>query len=121
MKCPKCDAEMELVTHEGVTIDRCTSCKGIWFDADEQKLLKEKNGAEAVDIGDSSVGKKMDKITDIACPRCNVKMIRMVDATSKPIDYEACTRCYGIFLDAGEFRELGDTTMSEYLRGLLAK
>ena len=41
MNCPKCQAAMELITFEGVTVDRCTACKGIWFDANEQKLLKE--------------------------------------------------------------------------------
>lgn len=118
MKCPKCDAEMELVTYEGVTVDRCTGCKGIWFDANEQKWLKEKKGSEVIDIGDVATGKKMDKITKINCPRCHTPMIRMVDVDQHHIDYEACTTCYGIFLDAGEFKDLKDYTMSEYLKGM---
>ena len=118
MDCPKCNATMELVTFEGVTVDRCTACKGIWFDANEQKWLKEKKGSEAIDIGDVTVGKKMDKITNYLCPRCHCSMIRMVDVDQHHIDYEACTVCYGIFLDAGEFRDLKDYTMSEYLKGL---
>ncbi len=51
---------------------------------------------------------------------CHGHMIRMVDNDQQPIDYEACTTCYGIFLDAGEFRVLKDFTMSEYLQGLFA-
>jgi uncharacterized protein len=122
MDCPKCKAAMELVTFEGVTIDRCTACKGMWFDANEQKWLKElgTKGAEAVDVGDPVVGRKMDKITDYACPRCGegTTMMRMVVVDEKPMDYEACPKCYGIFLDAGEFRALKDWSMSEYLAGL---
>ncbi len=118
MKCPKCNAAMELVTFEGVTVDRCTACKGIWFDANEQKLLKEKKGSEVIDTGDIATGKKMDKIHNIQCPRCHTPMIRMVDVDQHHIDYEACTVCYGIFLDAGEFKDLKDYTMSEYLREL---
>src|SRR5690242_10974545 len=118
MKCPKCNAQMELVTYEGVTVDRCTGCKGIWFDANEQRLLKEKKGAEVIDIGDAAIGKRMDKITDIKCPRCESKMIRMVDVDQQHIDFEACTSCFGIFLDAGEFKDLKDFTVSEYLKGL---
>ena len=110
---------MELVTYEGVTIDRCTQCKGMWFDANEQKLLKDHQGSEAIDIGDPTVGRKMDKINDIQCPRCRTAMIRMVHVDQQPTDYEACTNCYGIFLDAGEFKELKECSMSEYLSALL--
>jgi Zn-finger nucleic acid-binding protein len=111
---------METVTFEGITIDRCTGCKGIWFDANEQKHLKERKGSEVVDAGDVLVGRKMDKITNILCPRCHGPMIRMVDVDQHHIDYEACTTCYGIFLDAGEFKDMKDYTVSEYLRGMFA-
>ena len=40
MKCPKCAAAMELVMYEDISVDRCVACKGIWFDANEQKLIK---------------------------------------------------------------------------------
>ena len=42
MRCPKCGHEMKEETLEGVTIDRCTYCEGIFFDAGEldQVLLK---------------------------------------------------------------------------------
>ena len=120
MNCPKCKAAMELVTFEGVTVDRCSACKGIWFDANEQKELKGKKGADAIDTGDAVVGKKMDKIHDIRCPRCNVPMIWMVEVDSQSIDYEACTKCFGIFLDAGEFKHLKGANISDYLRGLFS-
>jgi len=109
---------METVSFDNVTVDRCTGCKGIWFDANEQKQLKEKKGSESIDSGDIAMGKKMDKITDIECPRCHNKMIRMVDVDQHHIDYEACTTCYGIFLDAGEFKDLKNYTVSDYLKGL---
>ena len=42
MRCPKCGHEMKEETLEGVTIDRCSHCEGIFFDAGEldQVLLK---------------------------------------------------------------------------------
>jgi Zn-finger nucleic acid-binding protein len=48
-------------------------------------------------------------------------MIRMVDVDQHHIDYEACTTCYGIFLDAGEFKDLKSFTIADYLRGLFHK
>lgn len=120
MKCPKCNASMASVTFEEVTVDRCTECGGMWFDADEARLLKEKKGSDVIDSGDPALGRRMDRITNINCPRCARPMIRMVDVGEQAIDYEACSHCYGIFLDAGEFRVLTDWTMSDYLRGLFS-
>ena len=42
MKCPKCGHEMKEEALEGVKIDRCSFCEGIYFDAGEldQVLLK---------------------------------------------------------------------------------
>ena len=35
MKCPKCGHDMKEETLKGVTIDRCSFCEGIYFDAGE--------------------------------------------------------------------------------------
>jgi hypothetical protein len=42
MKCPKCGHDMKEETLENVSVDRCTHCEGIYFDAGEldQVLLK---------------------------------------------------------------------------------
>ncbi len=121
MECPKCHATMEIVTFAGVTIDRCTACKGLWFDAHELTWLKEKNGSEIIDSAVPDVGSQMDTITDYPCPRCHVAMIRMLTSDDEPVNYEACTACFGIFLDAGEFQRISDTSMSAYLKGLFSR
>ena len=53
MKCPKCGMDLTEVKHEGITIDRCVSCNGTWFDAGEMKQLagdKEGFAAKVVSI-----------------------------------------------------------------------
>ena len=52
MNCPKCNAAMEKVTFEGVEVDRCTRCGGLWFDFQEQQQLKPLKGAAAIDTSD---------------------------------------------------------------------
>ena len=37
--CPKCDGTLEEITHEGVLVDRCNKCKGVWLDAGELERL----------------------------------------------------------------------------------
>ena len=49
LNCPKCKAAMEKVAFGGVTVDRCVSCKGLWFDATEREQLRDTEGAEALD------------------------------------------------------------------------
>ena len=46
MRCPKCGHEMKEEALEGVTIDRCSHCEGIYFDAGEldRVLLKHDEG-----------------------------------------------------------------------------
>jgi uncharacterized protein len=41
MRCPRCQSsELAELDREGVTIDRCSSCRGIWLDRGElEKLL----------------------------------------------------------------------------------
>ena len=73
MQCPKCEATMEehsLSTLKGkVTVDRCSGCRGLWFDIGEAEALKEKWMSDYVDDGDPNVGKTHNLIRDINCPR----------------------------------------------------
>ncbi len=39
MRCPKCGGELTEVVHEGILIDRCGSCQGIFLDAGELEAL----------------------------------------------------------------------------------
>lgn len=41
MKCPKCGMDLMEIQYKGVTLDRCVSCGGTWFDAGEMEHLVE--------------------------------------------------------------------------------
>ena len=43
LTCPKCDGRLAEVSYDGVTIDRCNECNGVWLDAGELELLAEKD------------------------------------------------------------------------------
>jgi len=112
---------MEPVVYEGIEVDRCSNCKGIWFDMLEAEHLKELDHAETIDIGDPEVGKKYNKIDQIDCPRCGTQMIRMVDAGQPHIWYESCSVCYGLFFDAGEFTDYKEESILDFFGDLLGK
>lgn len=121
MQCPKCAHDMERVTFNGVEVDRCKLCKGIWFDATEHEKLREMEGAEAIDVGDPQVGELFNREEGINCPVCKVRMIPMVDKDQTHIWYEGCTVCYGVFFDAGEFKDFKFHTLMDVIRGLRAR
>ena len=119
MQCPKCQSPMEAVTQLDTTVQRCTGCAGLWFQAADHETLKA--AADQIDTGDAAVGAEHNKIDRFNCPVCqHIPMIRMVDAAQPHIRFESCTGCHGRFYDAGEFRDFAEHDFSEFLRILVA-
>ena len=119
MNCPKCRAAMAKVEFDGVEVDRCTLCDGIWFDALEKEQLRDTPGAaEAIDVGRTPEDATSDR-RHLLCPVCKTLMIPMtVHGGPAGLVYESCTVCYGAFMDAGEFREFArGGGLVEQLRG----
>jgi acetyl-CoA carboxylase beta subunit len=48
MKCPKCGADLLTEEYQGIHVDRCTKCDGIWFDAGEVEQLLENQTQEGI-------------------------------------------------------------------------
>ena len=119
MNCPKCSAEFEKVSFNGIEIDRCTGCKGLWFDLLEKDDLIKIRGSESIDIGDEQVGKNYRDMRKTQCPKCNRPMLPMVDKDQFHIKYEACGDCFGTFFDAGEFRDLKERSVLERFSQML--
>lgn len=119
MNCPKCESEMEKVSYEGIEVDRCTNCGGIWFELLEAEKLEKLEGSEAVDAGNAKLGKAYNLMDRIDCPLCKTQMIRMVDPGQHHIWFEGCTVCHGTFFDAGEFKDLKHVTVMDVVKNLL--
>ncbi len=121
MNCPKCDAPMEKVTYQWMEVDRCTNCRGIWFDRREREQLKGMAGAESIDIGDAKVGAEYNQTGEIMCPTCQVKMLKMIAPKQPHIWYESCPTCYGSFFDAGEFKDYKEETVLDLVKDMFAE
>ena len=120
MRCPKCRSDMEQIDYEGTEIDRCTTCKGLWFDAGEIEAVQSKKAATAIDTGSAAVGRKSNTLDRYQCPRCSGAMVRVVDARQPHIWFETCSSCQGSFLDAGELRDLATVSISDFFKDLVA-
>ncbi len=119
MQCPKCFSDMEVVEFNGVEIDRCTNCYGLWFDHLEQEILKKLEGAESIDIGDEFVGARLNEILDVPCPVCNIRMEQVLHTDPFEIKFESCPECQGIWFDAGEFRDYMEEEIYEQFKSVV--
>jgi PAT family beta-lactamase induction signal transducer AmpG len=116
MRCPKCRSDMELLEIDGVEIDRCSSCHGLWFDPGEVEKLRNKEIAAAIDVGDPARGREWSTTDRYRCPRCGDRMLRMTDPKQQHIWYEECEACHGSYFDAGEFVDLATLSVSDLLK-----
>lgn len=113
---------MEQVQICGIEIDRCTRCKGIWFDQQEQSQIKCARGSHKADIGHQAIGEHYNAIRDIQCPRCNVSMQEEELKRGRiPIQIETCPKCQGCYFDAGEFRDFAEPTILEFAKDLVTR
>ncbi len=119
MRCPKCRADMEPIEFDGTEIDRCKICNGIWFDAGEIEILRNRQAAAAIDTGDAAVGKQNNAVDEYQCPRCSGAMVRVVDPQQRHIWYETCGSCNGSYLDAGELLDLSKMTITDFFKDLV--
>ncbi len=101
MKCPKCKiAEMLPATYEGVEVDRCPRCEGMYFDKGELEHMLVSRSAEGVDRSEFTVLSDKHDMMVGRCQRCDVEMRPMVGHAGLRID--RCPNCGGIYLDQGE-------------------
>lgn len=106
MKCPKCQIEnLGEFSVEGVTVNRCPACDGVWFDAHEltELLAEDARHVSALlrsRVQDQADGKKGQ------CPRDSAALLRVYSSIDKSVIIDACPECHGIWLDGGEFAKL---------------
>jgi uncharacterized protein len=103
LMCARCSGELEELHVGGVTIERCESCRGLFFDSGElSRVLTEgdpgTNPAEAAEADGHG--------QPPTCPRCQIEMDRLPTGGSGRFAYDVCSACNGMWLDAGELAHL---------------
>jgi membrane associated rhomboid family serine protease len=93
--CPKCLGDLNPIEHQGVTIDVCASCRGIWLDPGEMAQLR---GADE-DLPDLQT-------STYICPRCEGGFETFEFAPGTNLFIDRCQDCRGIWLDDGELQRI---------------
>ena len=100
MICPKCqkDTLQGFGQVEGVDVDFCSECKGIWFDAGELAFYVEVEK----DVPDLEAAIASGKPSGHFCPRCSTELVETHYVPGESLMIDVCPSCKGIFLDKGE-------------------
>jgi Zn-dependent protease with chaperone function/Zn-finger nucleic acid-binding protein len=101
MTCPNC-AEVELrqaLTVQGVSVDHCPLCRGVWLDKGEILLLTKTPKIVAEKL-ESALADQTP--TQRISPRSGAPMVRVTYPGGPTMDYDPTSR--GLWLDAGELK-----------------
>ena len=107
--CPKCRTKQlaQAKTKKyGVALDYCPACKGIWFDRGELEILLN-TPSEALQMPPRT------ERSSLICPLCREPM-RSFFFPRTLVSVEMCPACNGLWLEHGEFKEIG--TVTRHLR-----
>lgn len=109
MNCPKCRQNMKTRRTQGVHLDECMQCKGIWFEQGKLDLIKDEIMPDLrwmdFDLwkwdGDYCV-----TVNPLNCPMCHEINLRALHYGSGDVTVYYCPSCGGIWLQAGDFYKL---------------
>ena len=131
MNCPTCRKELQSKLVGEVQIDECLGCKGIWFDKDELRQVKDQAEPDS-NWMQFELWKHEDlfrvSAKPLKCPVCILDMVAInYDTTNVEIDH--CIKCGGTWLDGGELEkiiavledELNSKSVSEYVKSTLGE
>ena len=88
MDCPICEKPMIVKVVEGVEIDHCRFCNGVWLDEGELENLS---------------GLRPERSRQLICMECDEPMATKI-INNVEIDY--CQKCKAVWLDKGELEKL---------------
>ncbi|MFN3412469.1 MAG: zf-TFIIB domain-containing protein [Thermoanaerobaculum sp.] len=112
MRCPACRSELVVVEREGVELDWCPFCRGLWFDAGELEAVEATLGVGFPPLeGERKAGRR-------PCPRCDKPMDVVSVPGSPPLYVDSCSQGHGWWFDAGElatFSERGSGTYGDVI------
>jgi Zn-finger nucleic acid-binding protein len=104
MNCPKCGGQtLSRLEVQGIEVDTCGACAGVWLDEYELEDLLELQPEELQALLGGDGAPEDADAADAACPRDGAKLRRM---RQRGVVIDGCPDCQGLWLDGGEFKRL---------------
>jgi len=101
--CVKCNSILDKATFEGLEVDLCPKCGGLWLDRGEITRTAKLPSEELTRLRSLLSGKAgpppIPTENKAPCPACPGSLSEVM-LGAVHVDY--CNKCHGIFLDKGE-------------------
>lgn len=110
MQCPRDGKPLEVRTVEGVEVDACPSCDGVFLEPGELEAIEDAHHEHATtelplkpDVVSSALEMaKQTRRAGAICPKCQMEMSPREYAYASQIVVDRCGSCGGAWLDVGE-------------------
>ena len=99
MNCPNCSVTLVTMKRDGIDMEVCPSCRGMWLTRQEMEELED----EAFDLGDDKKGSRVFNSTADTrkCPECGKPMNRS-EYRFYDLEIDFCREGHGFWLEADE-------------------
>ena len=108
MNCPKCSIKLDKKSIQGVQVDECSKCEGIWCDNNELRQIKDKTDSD-LNWMDFDIWKHPEKFKAKSprhdCPGCSTPM-DVLDYDNTNVEVEYCSQCKSIWLDKNDLENI---------------
>ncbi len=120
IECPACGSKMEKIYMEaqGINLDVCLECGGIYFDNREFKKFDEitEDITPLVELFENKTFKQTEQYENRKCPVCGAQMVKNYSSAKKDVEVDECYSCGGKFLDNGELEKIREEYPTEEAR-----
>jgi len=105
--CPKCKVTLtESVMQNGVELDSCEMCQGVWLDKGElEQMVKTHPKISHMYFNVEEIVNQKQS-TEFACPNCHSVLLTGAFSHFPETIVEVCETCEGIWCDRHELTEL---------------
>ncbi len=105
--CPVCGQPLVAFELDGIEIDRCVECGGVWLDAGELEWIAEQAGVRPGGLTRALEEAKGRRHGKRHCPRCRRRLrVIHVQGNKREIELDRCPVGDGLWLDPGEIQAL---------------
>lgn len=105
MQCVRCQTTMKKAHKEGVLIDKCPNCGGLWLDGGEVAQVQQGQILDAALLlhaarAELAKDARRPVVIKGLCPKCQTGPLEEIRKRGVEIDY--CPHCHGTFFDDKE-------------------
>jgi Zn-finger nucleic acid-binding protein/tRNA A-37 threonylcarbamoyl transferase component Bud32 len=117
-RCGKCGEEFTTLFMDGMIVDRCSGCRGVWLDPSELDRILDHRSEHPTVLPDEVFREApLDRLVG-SCPTCR-SGLEAYRVPGQPAHLEVCAHCLGVWFDHDELRLLAHDDVVTWLRGIL--